>query len=136
MTNGTAVWRLILRVGQVTLLALVATYVGDAIAVRYRIPGNRESLGSVQVQTLFAVRLKNGTFDYSLGDTATQTCAHSLFPQLGYQPCWYLNRHKTRRVEIGLAMPGIAQRAALSSGRRSRSIICRELDPKLVTNRV
>jgi hypothetical protein len=47
--------------------------------------------------------MKNGRFEYSLGDTETQTCVRSLFPQLGYTPCWYLSRHATRRIEVSRA---------------------------------
>jgi len=85
------------------LLALALLYVGDSVSARYGIPGHRQTLGSVQVRTLWAVRLKNGHFEYSLGDTETQICVRSLFPQLGYTPCWYLSRHATRRIEVSRA---------------------------------
>jgi hypothetical protein len=26
------------------------------------------------------------------------TCVHSLFPHMGYQPCWYLSRHSEQRT--------------------------------------
>jgi hypothetical protein len=95
--------RLILRVAGIALLALAGLYVGDYLSARYRIPANRQILGSVQVRTLWAVRMKNGRFEYSLGDTETQICVRSLFPQLGYTPCWYLSRHATRRIEVSRA---------------------------------
>jgi hypothetical protein len=90
-----------LRAGQIFLLLLALLYIGDYCAARFHLPANRQTLGSVQVQTLWAVRLKNGNYDYSLGDTQTQTCVHSLFPQLGYTPCWYLSRHAKKRIEVG-----------------------------------
>src|ERR1035441_8539805 len=31
----------------------------------------------------------------------TEFCVRSLFPHLGYIPCWYLRRHATKRIEIG-----------------------------------
>jgi hypothetical protein len=63
--------KLILRVAQIGLLALAGLYAGDYLPARYRIPGNRQTLGSVQVRTLWAVRMKDGRFEYSLGDTET-----------------------------------------------------------------
>jgi len=27
-----------------------------------------------------------------------QTCVRSLFPHLGFSPCWYVNREKLQRV--------------------------------------
>ena len=82
------------------LLALAGLYAGDYLSARYRIPGNRQTLGSVQVKTLYAVRLKSGRIEYSQGDPETQTCVRSLFPHLGYTPCWYLSRHATKRIEM------------------------------------
>jgi hypothetical protein len=82
-------------------LGLPGLYAGDYLCARYRIPGDRQTLGSVQVNTLYAVRQKSGRIEYSLGDTETEPCVRSLFPHLGYVPCWYLRRHATKRIEIG-----------------------------------
>ena len=92
--------RWILRVVLIALLAMAGLYAGDYLSARYGIPGNRQVLGSVQVKVLWAVRQKSGRIEYSVGDDETQTCVRSLFPQLGYQPCWYLSRHATRRIEV------------------------------------
>jgi hypothetical protein len=89
-----------LRVLQIALLALAGLYAGDYLSARYRIPGNRQTLGSVEVQALYAVRQKDGRFEYSLGDTEAQACLRALLPHLGDTPCWYLSRHATKRIEI------------------------------------
>ncbi len=86
---------------QTALLGLSGLYVGDYLSARYRIPDDRQTLGSVEVKTLYAVRQKSGRIEYSLGDTETEPCVRSLFPHLGYIPCWYLRRHATKRIEIG-----------------------------------
>ena len=90
----------ILRVLRFSLLALAGLYAADYLSARYRIPGNRQTLGSVQVKPLYAVRQKSGRIEYSVGDIETETCVLSLFPHLGYTPCWYLSRHPTKRIEI------------------------------------
>lgn len=95
----------ILRGALIALLTLAGLYVADYVSARYRIPGNRQTLGSVQVQTLYAVRQKDGRFEYSLGDLEAQTCVRSLFPHLGYTPCWYLSSHATKRIEIARVLP-------------------------------
>ena len=92
--------RRILRVVKIVLLALAGLYAADYLSARYRIPGNRQTLGSVLVKPLYAVRQKSGRIEYSVGDTETETCVRSLFPHLGYTPCWYLSRHPTKRIEI------------------------------------
>lgn len=82
-------------------LALATFYLGDYLCARYRIPNHRQTLGSVQVRTLYGVRLKGRHIQYSLGDTETEPCVRSVFPQLGYAPCWYLSGHATKYIEIG-----------------------------------
>ncbi len=99
----------------IAVSALAALYCGDYLSARFGIPGNRPTLGTVQVQTLYAVRQKGNRVEYSLGDTVAQTCVRSLFPQMGYEPCWYLTGHATRRINIGrLSIGGAAGLAALS----------------------
>jgi hypothetical protein len=90
----------------IALLALAGLYAGDYLSEHYRIPGNRQVFDTVQVQTLYAVRQKDNRIEYSLGDTVFETCVRSLFPHLGYTPCWYLSRHATRHIDAGLAAPG------------------------------
>ena len=85
---------------KIVLLALAGLYAADYLSARYRIPGNRQTLGNVQVKPFYAVRQKSGRIEYSVGDTETETCVRSLFPHLGYMPCWYLSRHPTKRIEI------------------------------------
>jgi hypothetical protein len=96
------------------LLALAGLYAGDYLSARYRIPGNRQTLGTVQVQTSYAVRLKDGRTEYILGDSGPETCVRSLFPQLGYTPCWYLSRHPKRSIEVGRVRTNLPFGAAVS----------------------
>lgn len=83
------------------VLLFVLVYAADYVSVRYRIPNNREMFSYVTVQSLYEVRLKNGKIDYSRGDPENQVCVNSLLPQLGYTPCWYLNRHKQKVIQVG-----------------------------------
>jgi hypothetical protein len=78
-------------------LALVL-YLGDYISINYRIPGGREQFGSVEVQKLLAVPQKNHKTEYIADPPETQPCVHSLFPQLGLAPCWYLARHAMQQI--------------------------------------
>ena len=98
--------RRIRRGAAIAFLVLFVVYAGDYLSARFGIPGNRQTLGTVQVQTMYAVRQKNNRIDYSLGDTVTQTCVRSLFPQMGYAPCWYLARHPWKTISVGRVFPG------------------------------
>ena len=93
--------RPILRAPLIALLALAALYAGDYLSARFRIPGNRQTLATVQVQTLYATPQKDGRVESWVGDTDSETCIRSLFPHLGYTPCWYLARHPHKTIVIG-----------------------------------
>lgn len=91
------------RLNQAALIAVVAgavVYAGDYLSVQFRIPGNRQQLGTVQVQPLLAVPQKNGKYEFMLGDQVSQTCSNSLFPQLGYLPCWYVRRRSQPHIKM------------------------------------
>ncbi len=92
--------RLILRgvLALSTLLLLV--YVGDYCSLRFQIPGGRPQYDQIEVQTLYAVPLKDGKTEYELGQPETDRCVHSLFPHYGSLPCWYVSRHRERRIDI------------------------------------
>jgi hypothetical protein len=79
-------------------------YVGDSLSIRLHFP-RRDPFGTVQIQPYYAVRLKNHKIDYTMADPETETCVHSLFPQSGYTPCWYLSRHTQRRIDIDSLLP-------------------------------
>jgi hypothetical protein len=77
------------------IVTLAALYMGDyAIA-------QSKPLGTVQVQPYYAIHEKNGKteFDYN-APPETQSCVASIFPHAGNNPCWYVTKHRTRKIEI------------------------------------
>jgi hypothetical protein len=85
----------------ITLGALSALlYAGDYAAVRIPIPTGRNPYGVVTVRPYYDVKLKSGKSDFYFLDPQKQTCVNSLFPHLGYTPCWYLRRHARQRIAI------------------------------------
>ena len=105
--------------GAVVVLVFLV-YIGDSLSIRFKFP-RRDQFGTVQVQPYYAVRLKNHKIEYMMGDAETETCVHSLFPQSGYTPCWYLSRHKEKRIDIDSVLPGrdaVAQLRPLTELRR------------------
>jgi hypothetical protein len=94
--------RLLLLVGRVVLILLAAVavlYFGDYASVKFQIP-NRPQTRDVQIRPMIAVPEKGNKLEYILGDPVVQTCSTSLFPQLGYQPCWYVTRHKEQTINM------------------------------------
>jgi len=87
------------RVFLFAAMALVLLYAGDYLSVRYRIP-NREPLGTVKIQRYYAVRQKDRKTEYYFLDPENRQCVHSLFPQLGFSPCWYLSRKTKQEIDM------------------------------------
>ena len=88
------------RVSLVAASVLFLIYAGDYAAVRFRIPAGRNPFGTVQVQRYYSVMKKNGEPDFYFNPPQDQACVRSLFPHLGYTPCWYLQRHKTQKITV------------------------------------
>ena len=84
----------------IALLLLLTLYAGDYLSLKYRIPGGRAQFGSVQTRTSYAVKQKNTKTEYYFNPPENETCVNSLFPQLGYNPCWYVERHRVKQIEM------------------------------------
>ena len=80
------------------LLVLSAIYVVDDLFVRFRIPPRQQPFGTVTVERYDAIPEKNGKVEFGFEPPVQQTCVRSLFPHLGYPPCWYLSRHAEQRI--------------------------------------
>jgi hypothetical protein len=90
-----------IRIGAVAMLALLlVTYAGDYFSVRFQIPGGRPQFGQVTRNVLYVIHVKGGKIQYEPGPQETDTCVHSLFPQLGFTPCWYLSGHTDKLIDI------------------------------------
>jgi hypothetical protein len=87
------------RLPVIVIALALAVYAGDFISVHYGIPKGRAQFGSVRVQRYYAVKLKNQRTELMFQPPQTQSCVHSLFPQLGASPCWYVERHTTQRID-------------------------------------
>ena len=78
------------------LASCVLLYAGDYAAVRFR----RNPTGTVQVQPYYAVPLKDGKTEFMFLDPQNEVCVHSLFPHLGYRPCWYVARNRNKQINV------------------------------------
>jgi hypothetical protein len=77
------------------IFALAGLYAAD-----YQVAKSKP-LGSVQIQPFYAIHQKSGKteFDYSV-PPEMQSCVASLLPHFGNNPCWYVTKHRTRKIEI------------------------------------
>jgi hypothetical protein len=86
-------------VGAAALLASF-TYAVDYLVVRFKIPNGRDPFSTVTIQPYYAIHEKNGRTEYDYAQPQTQVCVRSIFPHFGYSPCWYVNRHTDKRIDI------------------------------------
>lgn len=77
------------------VVALIALYAGDYALAKSK------PLVSVEIRPFYAIHQKNGRteFDYAV-PPETQTCVGSVLPHFGSNPCWYVMKHRTRKIEI------------------------------------
>ena len=76
---------------------LLMLYAGDYAWFRLRMGSPQLGPAFGTVQFYLATPTKNGREEIFFDQPQTETCAHSLFPQRGCRPCWYING-KTVRV--------------------------------------
>ena len=93
--------RRVIALGAIGLFATACLlYIGDYARLRYKVAKNEQPFGSVKVQHYYAVKLKSGKREYYFDAPHMQPCSHSLFPHMGYTPCWYLQRQADKGTNI------------------------------------
>jgi hypothetical protein len=91
----------VIVVGLSSALVLTAlAYAVDYAVFRYRVATNRQPFGQITVTSYDAVQQKSGKTQFIFNPPEPQTCVNALFPQAGYVPCWYLQRHTEQRTNI------------------------------------
>jgi hypothetical protein len=84
--------RLIKTASLIVLIAILASYLGDALVVQVRLR-HGTAYQVIQLNQLLATPLKGQKVEYDVDEQVPVTCVRSLFPQLGATPCWWVKRH-------------------------------------------
>lgn len=88
------------RVFIAVVLISAITYAIDYAVLRVRIATNHSPFGTVTIRPYYAVPQKNHRTEFLFDDPRNETCVHSLFPHEGDSPCWYLSKHRERRIDL------------------------------------
>jgi len=97
--NGGRIKRIALR-GLLSLCLLAAgLYVGDYVVARYRL-SHGVGLDTINVDHVYAIRQKSGKTEFEEVGREADTCVRALFPHSGYDPCWYLSRHREQQTNF------------------------------------
>jgi hypothetical protein len=89
---------LLMRILLAVSLAGALAFAVDAAVLRYRASAHRNAFATVTVHPYYAFPRKDKKTELMFGDPRDQACANSLFPQMGYSPCWYLRRHPDQQL--------------------------------------
>lgn len=118
--------KIVLRAALALFIVIAILYTGDYSAVKYRLSragnaGNsgggsaanspstssgsstgapRGPLDTVQIQRTYQIPHKDGRAEFAFAEPQSVTCVHSIFPHLGYSPCWYLKRHSKQTIPM------------------------------------
>jgi hypothetical protein len=87
------------------LLLFAVVYGGDYAYLHYRMarPQSGDAFGSVRVQRLYAIPLKDGKTEYEFDEqqpAVTVRCVHSIFGHDGYASCWKTKRDSDKPIPM------------------------------------
>jgi hypothetical protein len=93
-TNGQIIVRKTFM-GAVTVLCalFVVLSVADYLVLRFRMAKFGPASTTASVTFFYAAPIKGNKVSVYSGQPQTETCVRSIFPWLGYDPCWYAKRH-------------------------------------------
>jgi hypothetical protein len=92
--------KLLKRIALISVGILASIYAVDYASVRIPISKGRAAYSTVVVRPYYDVGLKGGKSDFYFLDPQKQTCVNSLFPHMGFSPCWYLRKHTHPRTAM------------------------------------
>lgn len=77
------------------LAAILILYLCDWGVLRIRM-ARQSAFRQIQVDRFLSTPLKGDKYEYDYLGSAMEICARSIFPHASYDPCWWLDRHRTQ----------------------------------------
>jgi hypothetical protein len=88
--------RLLKRLGIAVVALLIIWYVGDYVSLKMRLA----PVSTVRITRFYAVPQKDGKTSFEPGAPENETCVNSMFPHMGYSPCWYVKRYRNQQINL------------------------------------
>jgi hypothetical protein len=82
----------------ILLVALCVLYTGDYAVLRIRMVRGGAGAVTQSVTVIYGAALKDGRINLFTDQPQSETCVRSIFPHLGYDPCWYAQRHPVKVI--------------------------------------
>src|ERR1700722_6256822 len=81
-----------------SLTTFAILYAADFAIFQHNLSKNGPAAALGSVTSYYGTALKDGKMEIFTDQPQTETCAHSMFPQAGYRPCWYANRNNVKPI--------------------------------------
>ena len=98
LTGKQIVGRLFVRCILGIVAVAVLVFSADYAVLRFRAATNGNAYGTVTVRPYYAIPQKSKKTELMFQDPQDETCVNSLFPHMGYTPCWYRRTHKQEQM--------------------------------------
>jgi hypothetical protein len=83
------------------ILILLVAIPGAAYLVDYAVVSLRGNpTANVTIKQFYAIPQKGNKVQYAPADSAVEECVDALFPHSGDRPCWYVNQHTRRQIDM------------------------------------
>lgn len=92
------VGRLVRRIVLGIVLAAVLVFSADYLILRVRVATNSNPYGTVTVRPYYAIPQKSKKTELDFEPPQDETCVNSMFPHMGYTPCWYRRTHTQEQL--------------------------------------
>jgi hypothetical protein len=76
----------------------ILIYLGDYAILKLRASSGDGSSAFGSIRITLGTPMKDGRVQIFTGDNQTETCVHSIFPHLGYRPCWYVKQNQMQII--------------------------------------
>jgi len=94
------IWRWFKRAAILAPGIFSAVYAADYLSFNGHFPASRALFSTVEINVFYRTPHEDGRVEVSEGDPDSQVCAHALFSQAGYPPCWRTKNEKWIDVPV------------------------------------
>lgn len=84
------------------LALFVVVYIADYAVLKVRASRGNGAGAFDSVTIVQGTQLKNGRVEVFTDQGQPTRCVNSIFPHLGYSPCWYLRRNQMQLIGASL----------------------------------
>ncbi len=98
------------------LAAAILIYLADYAILKIRVSTGSGASAFDSIPIIQGTPMKDGRVQIFTSDSQTETCVRSLFPHLGYRPCWYVRQNQMQLIGASNIPPTWPRNISFLSG--------------------